>query len=112
MDERVLEDYRDAPSGSKVIIKEISNVQDKISKDLGYDRKGFKFKLIYNIIKVISMSQKIISQENTIKNLLRQKEEERLQKEEERRQKEEAKRIADLFRKQLVKMGFDPDTIQ
>ena len=58
------------------------------------------------------MSQKIISQENTIKNLLRQKEEERRQKEEERRQKEEAKRIADLFRKQLVKMGFDPDTIQ
>ena len=83
---------------------------------LGYGHKGFKFKFIWNILKVIVMSQKIMGLENkvgSLENDLVKKDriitEERLKAQGERRK---AQREIEALRKQLIKLGVEPDRIE
>ena len=66
MDERILDNFKDAPERSEVIMKAITKAQQEIAASLDYDQKGFIFKLIYRILNVIKMSQKTRTLENAL----------------------------------------------
>ena len=67
MDSRVLHEFKTAQKRTDAIMGGMEKAQLQIENALGYTRKGFKFVFIYNILKVITMSQTIMFLNNEIK---------------------------------------------
>jgi len=126
MDNRILKMYSNAPKRASIILEAISKAQKVVEKECGYQEKDFKFELIYNILKVIKMSQKIVSLEKRIEKLERERqkkerekkkiEQEKQQVEQEKQQVEQEKqeiiKQTELYRKKLKSLGIDPDTLE
>ncbi|MHA1715042.1 MAG: hypothetical protein ACTSXP_05335, partial [Promethearchaeota archaeon] len=67
MDARVLSEYKNSPSRAAAILSAIGNHQELIQARIGFNRKKYKFKLIYNYLKVLKMTQRIVVLEENVK---------------------------------------------
>ncbi|MHA1716595.1 MAG: hypothetical protein ACTSXP_13210, partial [Promethearchaeota archaeon] len=67
MDARVLSEYKNSPSRATAILSAIGDHQELIQARIGFNRKKYKFKLIYNYLKVLKMTQRIVVLEENVK---------------------------------------------
>ena len=107
MDKRVLNEFSDAPERAKVILKGIKEHQKKISEKLRLNTNLYKYKLIYNILKVMVMTSHLVILQNKVEELqlkLKNIEEEtkkRIEEEIKKRVEEERKRIEEEIKKRI-----------
>ena len=108
MDDGVLNDEQNAVQRASRILSAI-DIHNKKILPKKLCQKGYKFGLIYNLVKVIKMSQYIVELKNELKEEKKRAEEEKLRAEEEKLRAEEEKLRADKYRQKLINMRIDPD---
>ena len=116
MDGGILIDFPNAIKRAHEFLKFIHKHDKKLANE-EYDRKKYKFRLTYNLVKVIKMSQTIMGLQNKIEEAEKRVEEEKKRAEEaEERAEEEKKRVeeekkrAEKYRQKLIESGIDPDS--
>ena len=115
MDRGILNDGQNAIIRAEQILQSINTHNKRIlPKELS--QKGFIFGLIYNLVKVIQMSQTIVKLKNELedKDKLLEIAEKRVAEEkqrvaEEKQRVTEEKQRADEYLKMLLEMGINPD---
>ncbi|MHA1871800.1 MAG: hypothetical protein ACTSXF_12700, partial [Promethearchaeota archaeon] len=101
MDARVLKEYKDAPGRSKAILDAIRVDQQKILKKENINDKKYKYKLIYNFLKVIKMAEIIVNLREELKKERKMTEAERKRIEEIQKKLEAERKRAEAERKRI-----------
>ena len=122
MDKGILNDGQNAVDRAKQTLQSIKNHNKRILQK-ALRQKGFIFGLIYNLVKVIQLSQTIVKYKNELENKEKQlkrakqrvaEEKQRVAEEkqrvaEEKQRADESDKRADKYLKKLLEMGIDPN---